>query len=125
MISTIYKNATSTVRLHKNSDKIKIKKGVCQGDTISPKLFTATLEDIFKTLDWENKGLEINGAYLNHLLFDDILIFTTCPEELQTRIQELHKASIKAGLKMNLKKTQVMFNKYTTPQAIEVKWDQA
>ncbi|MGH0148072.1 UNVERIFIED_CONTAM: hypothetical protein FKN15_011998 [Acipenser sinensis] len=120
LISTIYKNATSTIRRHKNSDKIKIKKGVCQGDIISPKLFTATLEDIFKTLDCKNKGLKINGAYLNPLRFaDGILIFTMCPEELQ-KIQELREASIKAGLKMNLKNTQIMFNKYTPPQAIEV-----
>ena len=42
-----------------------------QGDTISPKLFTSTLESIFRRLNWENKGLEIDGEYLNHLRFKD------------------------------------------------------
>ena len=36
-----------TVHLHKESEKIRIKRGVRQGNTISPKLFTATLESLF------------------------------------------------------------------------------
>lgn len=32
-------------------------KGVPQGDLISPKLFTAAMENIFCTLDWNNQGL--------------------------------------------------------------------
>ena len=45
-----------TVHLHKESEKIRINRGVRQGDTISPKLFTATLYSIFRRLNWENKG---------------------------------------------------------------------
>ena len=48
-----------TVHLHKESEKIRIKRGVRQGDTISPKLFTVTLESIFRRLNWENKGVKI------------------------------------------------------------------
>ena len=50
-----------TVHLHKESEKIRIKRGVRQGDTISPKLFTATLESIFRRLNWENMGVKIEG----------------------------------------------------------------
>ena len=50
-----------TVHLHKESDKIRINRGVRQGDIISSKLFTATLESIFKRLNWENKGVKIDG----------------------------------------------------------------
>ena len=38
------------------NDGDRIKRGVRQRDTISPKLFTATLESIFRRLNWENKG---------------------------------------------------------------------
>ena len=50
-------SVTLTVHLHKESEKIRIKRGVRQGDTISTKLFTATLESIFRRLSWETKGV--------------------------------------------------------------------
>ena len=50
-----------TIHLHKESVKIRIKREVRQGDTISLKLFTATLESIFRWLNWENKGVKIDG----------------------------------------------------------------
>lgn len=45
-----------TVRLHENSTSVKI--DVRQGDT----LFIAVLKHAFKSLDWDNKGLTIDGA---------------------------------------------------------------
>ena len=43
ILKDIYTDSSVTVHLHKESEKIRIKRGVRQGDTISPKLFTATL----------------------------------------------------------------------------------
>jgi len=54
LIRDIYTDNSTTVCLHKYSNKIKIK-GVRQGDTISPKLFIACLEKIFRTIDWTKK----------------------------------------------------------------------
>ena len=93
------------VHLHKESEIIKIKKGVRQGDTISPKLFTATLDIIFRRFNWENKGLKIDGYFLSNLRFaDDIFICTETPQELQ----ELSDESGRMGLKMNIANTKVM-----------------
>ena len=73
-----------TVHLHKESEKIRIKRRVRQGDTISLKLLTATLESIFRRLNWENKGVQIDGEFLTNLRFaDDILSCTERPQELQ------------------------------------------
>ena len=58
-------DSSLTVHLHKESEKIRIKIGVRQGDTISPKLFTATLESIFRRLNWENKGVKIDGEFIS------------------------------------------------------------
>ena len=61
ILKDIYTDSSVTVHLHKESEKIRIKRGVRQEDTISPKLFTATLESIFRRLNWENKGVKIDG----------------------------------------------------------------
>ena len=99
-----------------------IKKGVRQGDTISPKLFTATLEGIFKTLDWSQKGININGEHMNHLRFaDDIVTISSNLSELETMLQELDEASRVTGLKMNMKKTKVMTGLETVPKIVKVK----
>ena len=98
-----------TVHLHKESENIRIKRGVRQGDTISPKLFTATLESIFRRLNWENKGVKIDGEFLSNLRFSgDIFICTETPQELQQMLQELSDESRRMGLNMNIAKTKVM-----------------
>ncbi|CAH2209480.1 jg25743 [Pararge aegeria aegeria] len=48
---------------------IQLQRGVRQGDVISPKLFTAALEDVFKLLDWNGLGININGEYITQLRF--------------------------------------------------------
>ncbi len=57
VFENVYKDSTATIQLHKKSRKIPIRKGVTQGDTISPKLFIAWLEEIFKKLEWDDMGL--------------------------------------------------------------------
>ena len=105
----IYTDSSVTVRLHKESEKIRIKRGVRQGDTISPKLFTATLESIFRRLNWENKGVKIDGEFLSNLRFaDDIFLCAETPQELQQMLQELTDESRRMGLKMSIAKTKVM-----------------
>ena len=53
--------------LHRESNEIPIRKGVRQDDTISPKLFTASLEDLFRNLDWSNRGVSISGSKIYNL----------------------------------------------------------
>ena len=94
ILKDIYTDSSVTVHLHKESEKIRIKRGVRQGDTISPMLFTATLESIFRRLNWENKGVKIDGEFLSNLRFaDDIFICTETPQELQQMLQELSDES--------------------------------
>ena len=109
ILKDIYTDSSVTVHLHKESEKIRIKRGVRQGDTISPKLFTATLESIFRRLNWENKGVKIDGEFLSNLRFaDDTFLCTETPQELQHMLQELSDESRQMGLKMNITKTKVM-----------------
>ncbi len=109
ILKDIYTDSSVTVHLHKESEQIRIKRGVRQGDTISPKLFTATLESIFRRLNWENKGVKIDGEFLSNLRFaDGIFLCTETPQQLQQMLQELSHESRRMGLKMNIAKTKVM-----------------
>ena len=97
------------VHMHKESEKkIMIRRVVRQGDTITPKLFMATLERIFRRLNWENKGVMLDGECLTNFRFaDDIFLFTETPRELQHMLQELSGGSRRIGVKINITKTKV------------------
>lgn len=111
LIEYIYSNAITTVKLHETTDKIKVGRGVRQGDTISPKLFTAVLEYAMKQLPWENRGVNIDGEKLTHLRFaDDIVLITDNIGEAKQMIEEIVQASLKVGLQINASKTQIMTN---------------
>lgn len=70
-----------TIRFHENSNPVKIEPGVRQGDTLSPKLFIATLEYAFKFFDWDNKGVTIDGEQLNNLRFEDDIVLISDNQE--------------------------------------------
>ena len=100
---------------------MKVGKGIRQGDSISPKLFSAVQEGVFQNLNWDEVGIKINGEYLNHLRFaDDIILFASNAEELQTRMEELSNESSRIEVKMNLNKTKVMYNKHVEKKEIKI-----
>ena len=59
------------------SEEIPVLKGTKQGDPISPKLFTATNQEVFKNAQLEEKGLNIDGEKLLDLRFADDVALTT------------------------------------------------
>ncbi len=65
--------------------------------------------------------LKIDGEYLNNLRFaDDIVLLCTSGEDLEKMISDIHRESLKVGLKMNMKKTKIMYNKHLIGQQIMV-----
>ena len=109
LLKETYTNSSMTVHLHKESNKINIRRGVRQRDITSPNLYTAALESIFRRLTWKTRGLKIDGEYLSHLRFaDDIFVYSNSPYELQKMLQELLDESENQGLKMNKSKTKVI-----------------
>ena len=83
----IYNENTATIKLHKVSYEIRIKKGIRQDDTISLKLFSTVIEEVFKNMEWEKIGIRINGIYQNKFRFAvDIVLMSESIDELQQMI---------------------------------------
>ncbi|GBP25976.1 LINE-1 retrotransposable element ORF2 protein [Eumeta japonica] len=124
-LSTIYSGSTAQVKLEATGEPFSIQRGVRQGDPISPKLFSAVLEMIFRNLQWECMGLNINGEKLNHLRFaDDLILFSENSKSLEKMLQQLSDESEKAGLKMNLSKTKIMTNAEPTDLDTDICWEE-
>jgi hypothetical protein len=117
----MYNNGNATIKLDRESPKFPIRRGVRQGDTISPKLFNAGLEEVFRGMQWDTVGLNVNGENIRNLRFaDGIVLISTNSLELETMINQLNEESKKLGMKMNMKKTKVMFNKFTRQAEVQV-----
>ena len=120
----MFNGATSVLKLHRDSDKIKMESGGRQGDNIAPKRFTACLQDaIIKRIHWQGKGLNVNtdGEYLSRVIFaDDIILFAKEPDELTSMLTDIHNTSKPADLNMNLGKTKVVFNEHAKKCTITV-----
>ncbi|KAK6761182.1 hypothetical protein RB195_022300 [Necator americanus] len=86
-------------------------KGVRQGDTISPKIFTATLENAMRKLEWDDMGVKIDGRQLHHLRFaDDIVLITPSISQAERMLTEFAETCGCIGLELNLQKTMFMRN---------------
>ena len=55
-------------------------------------MFNVVLQEIFKKLNWDEKGTRIDDEFINHLRFvDDIILLAFSFEELQEMLQVLNK----------------------------------
>ena len=112
ILEKIYQDATANVKGDPPGQKFKVERGVRQGDPISPKLFTALLEDVFRKCDFEeNSGISIDGKFLTNLRFaDDIGLVDQDPERIQRTLTELENKGRQVGLTINTSKTKVLTN---------------
>ena len=90
---------------------IDIKRGARQDDTISVKLFSATLENVKRRLEWEGMGVKIDGQQLHHLCFaDNIVLIMPNISQVAQILANFDRECGKAGLQLNLNMTIVMKN---------------
>lgn len=122
VLRCLYDAANMSVVLQNGqTEPVLLRRGVRQGDVISPKLFSAALQDMFGTLNWKRRGININGEYISHLRFaDDIVILAETLQDLQEMVSSLAESSKHIGLRMNLDKTKIMFNELVDPRPVAV-----
>ncbi|KAK6056842.1 hypothetical protein COOONC_05648 [Cooperia oncophora] len=106
-------SATSDIKLLKEPVRVKIQRGVRQGEVISPKLFSAALELVMRQIELPC-GIEIDGERLQYLMFaDDIVLIGSEPSALESSLNILSEASQSIGLVIHPGKTKWMKNNYT------------
>ncbi|KAK6731133.1 hypothetical protein RB195_007538 [Necator americanus] len=97
-------NFTSEISPFYKNIIIDVKRGVRQGDTISPKIFTATLENAMRKLEWDDMGgVKVDGRQLHHLLFaDDIVLIPPSISQAERMVTELDEICGCIGFQPNL-----------------------
>ncbi|CAG9094113.1 unnamed protein product [Plutella xylostella] len=111
LLKSLYSQASAKIKLERIGDSFDIQRGVKQGDPLSPKLFTALLESVFRKINWHQYGISIDGEILTHLRFaDDVVILSEDHENIVEMLTAMEIESQKVGLYMNKSKTKIMTN---------------
>ncbi|KAK6737802.1 hypothetical protein RB195_020106 [Necator americanus] len=109
VLRELYSNFTTGISPFYKNIIIDVKRGVRQGDTISPKIFTATLENAMRKLEWDDMGVKVDGRQLHHLRFaDDIVLVTPSISQAERMLTEFDETCGCIGLQLNLQKTMFM-----------------
>ncbi|KAK6729066.1 hypothetical protein RB195_006239 [Necator americanus] len=111
VLRELYSNFTTGISPFYKNIIIDVKRGVRQGDTISPKIFTATLENAMRKMEWDDMGVKVDGRQLHHLRFaDDIVLITPSISQAERMLTEFDETCGCIGLQLNLQKTMFMWN---------------
>ena len=96
---------------HRTTDWFQIGKRVSQGWILSPCLFNLYAEYILRNtgLEEAQAGIKISGRNINNLRYtDDTTLMAESKEELKSLLMNVKEESEKAGLKLNIQKTNIM-----------------
>ena len=92
------------------SGEFPIHRGVRQGNPLSPKLFTAVMEEVFKKADI-SEGVNVDGENLTKLrVADDVALFNETTKQMEKHLNSLNSESLEVGLKIHKGKTKYMTN---------------
>ncbi|KAK6756191.1 hypothetical protein RB195_014533 [Necator americanus] len=103
VLRELYSNFTTGISPFYNNIIIDVKWGVRQGDTVSPKIFAATLENAMRMLEWDERGVKIGSYTICALLITPSI---SQAERMLTKFDECGCI----GLQLNLQKTMFMQN---------------
>ena len=112
LLRNLYVGQEATVRTgHETTDWFQIGKGVCQDCILLPCLLNLYAEYIMRNagLEEAQAGIKIGGRNINNLRYaDDTTLMAESEEELKSLLMKVKEESEKAGLKLNIQKTQIM-----------------
>ena len=118
LIAHIYEESTTCVRTDVGTtESIPLLKGVKQGDISSAIFFClALMVVLLKTFENNQHGTNIGGiTHDSEAYADDIGIITETSIQMNNTLHRLAYEAEELGLKINIKKTKVMFSKKHNP----------
>ena len=111
LLRNLYAGQEATVRTAHETDLSQIGKGVHKGCILSPCLFNLYAEYIMRNagLEEAQAGIKIARRNMNNLRYaDDTSLMAESEEELKSLLMKVKEESEKAGLKLNIQKTEIM-----------------
>ena len=96
--------------------EVKIKRGIFQGDSLSPLLFIISLIPLTITLRAMNKGYKLDDIKVNHFLYmDDFKIYACSDKEMKSPVSMIKIFSKDISLEFGFEKcTKISINKGKT-----------
>ena len=123
LLRNLYAGQEATVRTgHGTTDWFQIGKGVRQGCILSPCLFNLHAEYIMRSagLDEAQAGIKFARRNSNNLIYaDDTTLMAESEEELKSLLMKVKEESEKAGLELNIQKTNIMASGLIIPWQID------
>ena len=112
LLRSLYAGQEATVKTgYGTIDWFQIGKGVCQGCILLSCLFNLYAVYIIQNakLDKAQAGVKIAGRNINNRRYaDDTTLVAESEEELKSLLMKVKEESEKVGLKLNVKKTNIM-----------------
>ncbi|KAK6759202.1 hypothetical protein RB195_021055 [Necator americanus] len=85
-------DSVETKKVMKALDNQGVRTQFIKGDTISPKIFTATLENAMRKLGWDDMEVKVDGRQLHHLRFaDGIVLITSSISQAERMLTEFEE----------------------------------
>ncbi|KAK6729480.1 hypothetical protein RB195_006494 [Necator americanus] len=115
VLRELHSNFTTGISPFYKNIIIDVKREVRQGDVISPKIFTTTLENAMRKLEWDDMGVKVDGRKLHHLRSaDDIVLIKPSISQAERMVTEFDETCRCIGLLLNLQKAMFMRNGWIT-----------
>lgn len=104
-VKWVYKHATTNLHYGGHKQKVKILKGVLQGDPLSPVVFNYLIDRALESLS-ENIGYSLKHQQVNCMAFaDDIILISGSVEGMKHNLKKFVGSLTELGLDVNIQKS--------------------